>query len=339
MQAGLAALAEGDYIYPLAQYAGLELLASAAARHGSNRGTYMPAESFLRKRAAVTPDEPQTKRQRTYTYAPRVLNMPAGVMTRTRRTVYKYNLGTRVGKFKCNKFSFKTGVTNNMADKAKHSFRLIQIPYSSDDSLFNTRNGRLVNVRGVRLQWVCELKPGGSTGNIEKPLSVRWAIINPKENDGTSTVGTANWWTSLNPTNEYATDFVNGSGSTTPGTGTGYQDWFDLMTRGINRRKYGVLKEGHFTISPPETSDADSRKTWRQQKVIQTYLKINQCMKWGSNNTGGENDYPNANLYFVWWYCDRGNMDDLQWYPSVNYVPLQTQAQVTVFFKTAKGLL
>lgn len=252
--------------------------------------------------------------------------MGPAMTTRTRRTRFKHQLGMPMSYANKSQYSYKKAKTVASAEKQRHFTRLVRIPYSDQDDLFNRRKGRLVNVKGVRFQWTCRLKP---SANINEPLTIRWCVVNPRDNDGEETLPTNNWFRSLNPGTEYAEDFPIGTGG-----GAGWGDHYDLMTRGINRRKYGVLKEGHFVLSPAETGNNDTRKTWRQQKLLQFYIPIYQQMKW----TGNGVEYPSSNLYFVWWYCGRGDLGDLATYADVNTVPIEEQQQITCFFRNASGL-
>lgn len=313
--------------------------AAAAAVLGSNVVTpdivnFNQGESTVNPRRTLFPRRMSTKayvRKRTKEFAegPRkkakiITTMPPSSMTITRRSRYKHNLGVRP-RYQCNKYSFKSTKTNDTQDKTQYSIRLVKIPYNSDDTLFNSRNGRLVNVRGVRFQWVCKWKDGQATN---EPIQIRWAVINPKENTGaTSDINNNNWWVSLSPANEYAVNFSSSA------------DWFDLMTRGINQKKWGVLKEGTFLLGPAETAAGDTRTTWRQQKIVQFYVRLNQQMKWGTNGVTDADAFPNANIHFVWWYCKRGTLDTTQSFTTAGNVPIETEAQVTNFFKTANGLM
>jgi len=315
------AAVEGRLIKPLTGFLGIEALASRAALHGAEQGTSMSTKR-LRSGRIVTPQ----KRQRIETRDPPTESMAPSVMTTTRRTVYRHNLGTRP-RYQCKKHSHKTTRSLNTNDKTRNTIRLVKVPYNADDSFFNTRKGRIVNVRGVRFNWICKWKDGHPTN---EPIQVRWAIVNPKNNTGQTsdvTDGT-NWWVSLNPANEYATDF------------SGTADHFDLMTRSINRKRFGVLKEGTFLLGPAETGAGDGRTTYKQQKIINTYVRINQQMKWGSNeNDTDEKAYPNANIHFVFWYCKRGTLDTTKSFTTSTNVPIETRAQITTFFKTTNALM
>lgn len=285
-------------------------------------GTSMETGKRLRSGRVISPS-PRKRIRTGPTFTP--TTMAPSVMTTTRRTPYRHNLGTRP-RYQCNKASHKTTLVNDTKDKERDSIRLVRIPYSADDTRFNTRNGRLVNVRGVRFQWICKWKDGQTTN---EPIQVRWAIINPKINTGTPTDVSSNdnWWVSLNPGNEYAENYTSSS------------DHFDLMTRSINPKLYGVLKEGKFLLGPAETGSGDGRTTFKQQKMIQTYIKLNQQMKWGSNGTTEAENYPNANIHFVWWYCKKGTLEFTQSFTTEANIPIESRAQITTFFKTTNGLM
>lgn len=257
-------------------------------------------------------------------YTPRILGpMRQSATTRTRRSRYRHNIGERP-RYQCLKHSFKTTQSAADQDKTRYKIRLIKIPWSDADEVFNRRKGRLVNVRGIRFQWICKWKDGQATN---EPIQVRWAVLNPKQNSGDpNDIDTTNWWRSLDPGNEYAEDYTTSA------------DHFDLSTRAINRKKYGVLKEGTFTLGPAETNANDGRTQAKQQRMVQFYLPINQQVKWGANDATEAASFPNANIHFVYWYWKRGTLELTQSFTSEANTPIETRAQITNFFRNANAL-
>lgn len=327
----------------LAEIAGDEALREIGLISGVSSaltyGTYQAAKAMtrVRNRGMFSPSGSRrrnVRRRLTYspTYgpmrAPSTLSPTASLAPSTTsatvRTRFYHNLGTRPGSFGTKRSTFNTGKTTGLFDKEIHSIPLVRIPFSDADDVLNSREHRIVNVRGVKFRKWFQFKPEKT--NIDRPITIRWAVINPKDNSGDRTVdinpGT-NWFVSEDPENEFMTDF--------PSTGNS----FDYMSRAINRKKYGVLKQGHFTLSP-DPGQTSNYKDNRYQKLLQFYIPIKRQMKWPNNTTA---NLPNANIYFAWWYCDTGDMETAQQYATTNNVPIQTMNRITTYFRTAKPFM
>lgn len=200
--------------------------------------------------------------------------------------------------------------TNIVPDKTLSAHRLISVDWSDDDTSLKTRQGKLCNVKGVKMRVWFNLQPAkGSYPNAttsdpnsdnmralwEEPLQVRWAIINPKNNDGSTTNLDKKFFISDNPIDEASQNF--------PTSG----NCFAYMNRKINRAEYGVLQEGTFILRPPNVDYWTGGGTvpLTGKKFISTWIPINKQMRW---ETTQQFDYwPVANVFFVYWYCKLGD--------------------------------
>lgn len=207
---------------------------------------------------------------------------------------------------------------STLLDKTQYVERLVTAPYSTDEKM-NSRQGRLANVRGVKLRMWFNLKNQSEVSNkFDYPIMVRWAILNPKENTGElGDVGPTNFFIGVDPDQEEATDF--------PGTG----NCFQFQNRQINRRQYGVMQQGKFVLhqNPSSTSD---RLGLGAQKSIYLWLPIKRQMKWASNVT----ETPNTNVYFVYWYTVKGDKDTARYFTDG---PIDMTAEAITYFKDSPG--
>lgn len=237
----------------------------------------------------------------------------------TMMTKFYHGLGIRPGSQGVKKSTREIPKGIGFKDKELHFITLVDIPYSDVDDLRNTREHRIVNVRSVKIRKWFSFKPGIL---VVKPITVRWAILNPRDNSGAGATDIApgtDFFMSPDPGADPAENF--------PATGNVFQ----YMNRAINRRRYGVLKEGHFQLTPdPANNAVPTVADSTYQKFLSIYVPIRRQMKWPNNTTSS----PNANLYFVWWYTSTGDMESAQQYTSDPSVPLQTISEVTTYFKT-----
>jgi hypothetical protein len=222
--------------------------------------------------------------------------------TAMRRTRFRAELGQRMGYQPSKRDNF-SGSDNTAPDKRLKTVRLVRIPYSDTDDVMNRRNGRIADVVGVKFRAWFNLKQNivESSSFWDRPIQIRWAIINPMENAGSEAdiTGGTNFFVATSPGSDDTEDF--------PTTGTA----FDYMNRKINSRRYGVLQQGTFLISN-DPAASNTRVNTRASKFIKFYVPLKRQMKWGNNLSGGENDYPNANIHFVFWYCQQGDKDTSQ---------------------------
>lgn len=247
-----------------------------------------------------------------------------------RRSVYNNQLGRRMGGQKTRRH---TTENNNVAapDKALQSFRLITIQQNDDETQIKYRKSHLVNVKGVKLNlWFQPPEAADPTfPATASPIQVRWAIINPKTNNGAAGISTNEFFMEPNPSDELTSDF--------PGSGNS----FAFMNRKINREFYGVLKEGHFILKPDPgnvqitTANTTNSATWMrsssQMKNIKCWVPVKRQMKFEDDAA----THPQQNIYFVWWYCKLGDQTTVTRY-AAPFVAVTEHHQKTVFFTNAK---
>lgn len=270
---------------------------------------------MLRKRGRATS---RSRRVRYKTPSPAATFAPS-MRTGFRHTSYYYNLGVRPGHYPSKK-NLETFSDSQLDDKTLYVRQLVAVPYS-DTELMNARQGRLANVRGVKLRmWFNIKNQAESSIKLNQPLMVRWCILNPKTNDGTvDSIETNNFFISQDPGTEEAEDF--------PTTG----NCFRYMNRKINRRKYGVLQQGKFILQNDVGSN-NSRVNMQSKKAVNLWLPIRRQMKWGNNI----DDDPNSNIFFCWWYCEVGDKDDPKKHTDS---PIDMVAEAVTYFKDSPGFI
>ncbi|AKV62277.1 putative capsid protein [Hermit crab associated circular virus] len=278
----------------------------------------------------LTPPRPSSKRLRavspkmqTGTPEPAHTIMPRGISTHMRKSAYHRNLGRRVGKYSTRRTLY-TGFKNDLVSKKTYWSRLIRIPHygAGQEEHIKYRRGAYCNVRGVKINYWFSMD-----ANTQYPVQVRWAIINPKVNEGTDltlVTNPENFFISKDPTTEQSENF--------PTTG----NYFKYMNRKINRELYGVLKEGTFTMSiDPAAAVPNPGVVYRPGsavKKIALYVPVNRQMKWNNVVAGDANGYPEQNLYFVWWYDTAAN-DNTN--PSASPL-VQEFHEKTIYFKNSQ---
>jgi hypothetical protein len=217
------------------------------------------------------------------------------VRTAWKRTRYYRVLGEKPGT-RPSKKHLGTYSNTVLEDKRLANLRIITVPYQETEAM-NRRQGRLANVTGVKLRmWFAIKNQTESTAKLDTPITVRWAVLNPKENSGDVTdVNTSNFFISADPGQDDATDF--------PSTGNSFR----YMNRKINRRRFGVVQQGKFILSNDPAS-TNSRVDIGSRKLVNLWLPIRRQMKWGNN----VDTHPNTNLHFVFWYTQMGDKDTAQ---------------------------
>jgi hypothetical protein len=322
MSLSLAELAADEALKELAQ------LGSTAA--GLTYAAYKGTSRYMSKRTRQPFYSGSTRPPKMLrgTYVPSYQSAATSApsrQTRTRRTRFRHNLGVRPGSFASKKVLRASTKKIGDAEKTLHVYEMVRIPFSDDDDSLNTRNAKLVNVRGVKWRHWFQFKPDNTSTRITRPVSIRWAVINPKDNTGQGSVDVdgSDFFISHSPDDDFTQDF--------PATGT----TFRYMNKQINRKKYGVLKEGSFVLSPDVTSGnitTNAVKDSSFAKLIHFYVPIKRQMKWGDNIT----ELPVANIYFVWWYCKLADLDTAATYVDVNTTPIQHMYEHQTYFRTAK---
>lgn len=278
-------------------------------RYGSSSSRRSMSSARARETTAVTPTP--------------------GLHTVTKKSAYHHQLGRKPGKYAVRKSLLTPGVDPSTKDKEVKWERLIQVPWSEDETQINRRRGQLANVRGVKIRaWFTF----NASRALVSPLQVRWAIINPKDNNGADLDSTnkypAEFFISPDPATEQEEDFPNSSLVTTSS--------FDIMNRKINRRKYGVMKEGTFILgNSPALQAAQTSFSACAFKKVQCYIPVNKQMKWANNASAEADKYPETNLYFVYWFCNLGSGPANHVYSSAT-TPLFAHYEFQTYFTNSK---
>lgn len=277
------------------------------ALYNRMRRSYTTRTAYLRgtSRSNVRPRNTKRGRlllssngaKRGWSRAMGVSNVPSA-RTKFRRTAYYRGLGLSPKNMPCKKY-FTEATSSAIEDKSMAFLRVVKADYDGNDAILNRRNGRLCNVRGVKMRhWFALKNFAESSVVLDAPVQIRWAILNPKVNTGNKTtdITLTNFFVNEGTaSNEDAIDFKDATGIC-----------FDYMNRKINRRKYGVVQEGMFELSNDPGSN-NSRVGRSARKLLNLWIPINRQMKW-SSNTALDAD-PTTNLYFVWWYCQEADKD------------------------------
>mgnify|MGYP000228474275 CR=1 FL=1 len=285
----------------------------------------------LMKRNIITPSpyNRSPKRQKTMGYSPKRLFSGRSA----RRSQYNNQLGRRPGSYKVRRHTVTAQVTN-VPDKTVNSFRLIYVGHDTDETKINKRRANIANVKGVKLNCWFQMPEEANQefASVAYPIQVRWAVINPKDNNGGGTISTNEFFIAANPEDTLTRDF--------PASG----DSFQFMNRKINREQYGVLKEGHFvlrpdpgnaaTVTPSAPNTGNKRMAASTQKNIKCYVPVKRQMQWADTATT-KPTHPEQNLYFVWWYCKLGDMVSGNRFSAANPAVLNNH-EMTTFFTNAK---
>jgi hypothetical protein len=265
--------------------------------------------------------EPKGKKQKTMAYGdghwrPMTVDAHGGPAksSRTHRSKYHTTLGHKPNR-RCNKSREQQTVTDNtIDDKNLHTYALMQLPYDADNADMNRRHANLAYVKGVALRWCFKLKQGF---DLLEPLSVRWAILCPETNTGSPTdISVTEFWRDRETDDDMYEDFAT------------VGKFNDYMCRQINTDKYGIIKTGQFTLSP-STTGTSTVKHWASTKIMKMWIPIRRKMTWADTVT----DFPEANVYLVFWYCNRGDLTNTQKYPSTGTTPVETQIEHITYFK------
>lgn len=304
-------------------------LAGAVKR--TRREGLFHGESFM-KRAVITPSPGPPAKKMKYT-PKRLFGTKAGTSTRTSASRYRSQLGRYPGKFSTRRHTSFPALNSQITACEMHGFRLINCPWSDNDVLINRRQSNLVNVRGVRLrvQFALNNSLAESEAGTQLPIEVRWAIINPKQNTGAAfdrTVFNDEFLISRNPGEQMALDFPTGAN----------KNYWTLMYDAINKEKYGVVKEGRFMLTPNFYANNGFSNVNSANKLMQIYIPIKRQMKWENNNEDAGSEYPEANLYFVYWYTSSNNITSTNPFDGTTgkTPPLAMRHEMTLYFKNSR---
>lgn len=302
---------------------GRAALGMAARRY---RRTYNTNTKYLRgttKRRIATAS---VSNKRKWSRAMGTTSAPSA-RTKYRHTRYYGQLGLKPGANSSRRFKVESFLSSAI-DKALIVDPMVNIEYSDDDTRMNVRHGRLANVTGVKYRIWFNLKnqSEGST-KMNNPIQIRWAILNPKNQEfgSIADVSTTNFFINDTPTTDDASDF--------PSTAT----CFRLMNRKINVRQNGVVQEGTFILSNDPASN-NTRMSMSSKKLLSLWCPINRQMKWPNNSTGAANRFPQSNLYFTYWFCELGDPTSSKKFPTANDAPFETIKESITYFKDADVL-
>lgn len=271
-------------------------------------------------------------------YSPKRLKFSPVVSTATSPSLYRSQLGRKLGKYSTRRITHKVGGTE-VKDRVLSIHRLINVPWSADEAVVNRRRSNLVNVKGVRFRAQFAHLAGDYVGtpldSTERgrivPIEFRWAVINPKQNDGAfkgENSFDSEWWISRDPTEQMSENF-NLVG-----------DYHTYQNNQINREKYGVVKEGRFMLTPmmaEQESTAGLANTKSMQAHVEFYLPINKQMKFQNNNLDTASAFPETNLYFVFWYTAMNDMGVSQVFDGgvSKSVPFKFKWEATTYFQNS----
>lgn len=264
-------------------------------------------------------------------YTPKKIKFSPGVQSRTTPTKFRAQLGRPIGKWSTRRHTHYTSFTRGEADRELSAHRLINVPWSEEESQINKRRGNLVAVKGVklRMQFQIDRALASTELGLDFPLEFRWAIINPKDNDGLTVTNQFDdqFWITKNPNEQMADSF-----RTT-------DNYWVYQTNTINREKYGVIKEGRFSISPIILSQEGQFALMKKMNhTIETYIPINKQMKFDANSTGATAAWPEQNVYFVYWYTTMNDLGEIQLFDNTatKTVPFYHKWEATTYFKNSQ---
>lgn len=235
---------------------------------------------------------------------------------------YKNNLGGWTGRHYAKRVTYKA-TEDALGDKEQHIYRLVSIPWVTNDAYMTSRNGKYCDVYGVTWRAIWKIK---DSFDQLLPLTIRWAILNPKENSGDTTdVPTTAFFESRSHDSNLYDNF------------DAYNDWPSLMDTPIFKDRYGVVQEGNFTLDP-HTSGTATVKGYHQERYMKKFIPIRKRMEWSSNNAVAGSEHPQQNLFFVWWYCSRCDITGTKKYTSQATVPIEFYHERTTYFRDSKLL-
>lgn len=294
----------------------LDTIGTLPYSEGEFKYSVVSPQSLIRRR----------KRPRQNDYGnrgvPKRLNFGTGQMrihkSTARATKFRNNIGER--KKKVTRRFLQKIPTVVSEDKVLSLQRCIEIPFNANEKVINARNDVLVNVKSIRIRrwFFLNLLVGGARD--AQPISVRWAVINPKENNGGPGVTTSQFFRGRNPTTTPYVAFP-----------TGNADCFDLLSSKINTEEFGVLKEGKFEM---EINPEAFRNSGKQTKMIDIHIPLGRQLEFGSN-TAPADKFPEENMYFVWWYCATVDPGTAKLFGGANAI-LSSFGENQVFFTNSR---
>lgn len=218
--------------------------------------------------------------------------------------------------------------SGNVTDKTVYQTPLIKVGYNAnaeDPNDKTHRSGRYVDVRGVRLDMFFQRKFGVDGAN-QSPIMLRWVIVMPHTNDGSTNIST----------NLLIDDVVDHDDDTeiVPGT---TQDFWTLMQNPINTADYKIVKEGRFKINPIRSLNSNvalpsDTLEIRNERHMHLWLPIRRVMEWPNVTAGATGEQPNRNLYFCYWFCETGATTT----DTTGANAMQVKARISTFHRQPK---
>jgi len=225
-------------------------------------------------------------------YHPRQIAFDPSIQRRPKKMPRVYKGTARASKYRANLGEKKRHIVRKHLvkisqtleeDKTMGVVRSIYVPYNANEKVINCRNDNLINVSGVRIRrtfWFHDVDE-----SLKKmAIRVRWALINPKTNDGAATFDISQFFRARNPVDSPYVPFTTGNG-----------DAYDYQSSKINSEEFGVLKEGSFEL---RTDPAGMRYDRSAIKLLDVWVPIKRQLEFTDNTT----EWPEENIYFVYWY-------------------------------------
>lgn len=217
----------------------------------------------------------------------------------------------------CKRYEWRETDQTALLDKDLHGHPIIKVPYNGIVTADAGRMSDRIYVKGVATHVTFRVKPGQTT--LADPLTIRWAVICPDDNTGNVQVDVLD-----------GTEFFRARG-------TAQVENIDFPTVGryieyhgnkINTDRYGIMRSGTFTMSPSSTG-SDSYRHWDQVRMWNMWLPVKKDITFPTETIG--DDIPNTNMYFIWWYTLRGDLNSAKTFSTQG--PLEMQLQNVVYFK------
>lgn len=259
---------------------------------------------------------------------------PVSVRTIARPTRFRENIGHKYRSDFAKRMFHGTPINTtviNSLDKTFNRYRLIKVFFDADDSNMTAREHKNVSVIGCTFDWFVTIK---ASFDFDKPLIIRWAVINPKENDGNDLPTLPNdFFVSDSPEFDRYDDFPT-ENATPPADN--HATFHNLMERRINQDDYGVIQEGKFMLEPNEADDVNRKVKLKQQKHLKLWIPIKRDVLFPSNASTEGAAWPEQNIQFVWWWCYRGDNNSGREAADVNGVPFEHWHKTSTYFRRAK---
>lgn len=199
-----------------------------------------------------------------------------------RKKRVRMSIGQPVGKSNA-KHSTLTDEGILLATKIKYGgLRLLALEKNNNLEELNTRTRDSVNFRGIKI--CMNFKLNAKTGWNERKLCINVAVVKPKQqNVNIGSLPDDEWFRGTNDTR--AVDF-----SQTALSG------LECQCLPINSDKYHIMKHTRTYLGPFNSTEG------RSDRNLMFYVKVNRSVKYQSQGTGVQLDYPeDGDMWLVWW--------------------------------------